>query len=192
MLKLGVLGSTRGTALQGVIDAIEKKQLNASIELVISNKPDALILERAKKHALKALFVSPNSLSREAYDAQLSALFQTASVDYILLIGYMKILSKNFTDTWQAKLLNIHPSLLPKFGGLMDKAVHQAVLKSGDKTTGCTIHFVDHTVDGGEILLQKTCPVNADDTTDSLKATVQQLEKAAFVEAIQQLTALKN
>lgn len=184
MLKIGVLGSTRGTALQGVIDAINDKTLDTKIALIVSNKSDALILERAKTHRIESMFVSSKGLSREQYDETLSTLFKEHHVDLILLVGYMRILSNNFIRDWRGKILNVHPSLLPAFAGLMDLDVHQAVLDNGDKETGCTIHQVSEFVDGGEIVLQKRCAVEAGDTVESLKQKVQALEKMAFLEAV--------
>lgn len=184
MIKLGVLGSMRGSSLQGVIDAIENKTLDARIELIISNRVDAPILERAKTHHIQSLFVNPKNLSREEYDQALSVLFKEHQVDLILLVGYMRILSKTFTHDWHHKILNVHPSLLPAFAGLMDTAVHQAVLDSGATETGCTIHRVTDVVDGGEILLQKRCRVETQDTAESLKQKVQALEQLAFVEVL--------
>jgi formyltetrahydrofolate-dependent phosphoribosylglycinamide formyltransferase len=185
-VKLGVLGSTRGTVLQAIIDAIESQQLDAHIEIVISNCQEAYILERAKTHNIPALFVDPAGLSRRDYDEKISQVLKNHQVDLIALIGYMKILSKPFVKTWDKKILNVHPSLLPKHAGLMDRAVHQAVLDAKDQVAGCTVHYVNDIVDGGEIVLQKTCDVATQDTVDSLKEKVQALEKKAFVEAIQQ------
>ena len=186
MLKIGVLGSTRGTALQGVIDAIHANTLDAKIELIVSNKSDAGILERAKTHEIKSIFVSSKGLSREQYDDALSNLFKEYQVDLILLVGYMRILSTTFINDWRGKILNVHPSLLPAFAGLMDLDVHKAALDSGATETGCTIHQVSEIVDGGEIVLQKRCAVEPNDTADSLKQKVQLLENTAFVEALRQ------
>ena len=187
MLKLGVLGSTRGTALQGIIDAIDNKSIDANIEMVISNRKNAGILQRAQAHNIPSQYISANKLEREAYDNKLNTIFSTCQVDYILLIGFMRILSKSFTDAWRHKIINVHPSLLPAHAGLMDLAVHQAVLNAGEAVSGCTIHYVNEVVDGGDILLQKQCDVTANDTAESLKEKVQQLEQQAFVEAITQL-----
>lgn len=184
MLKLGILGSTRGTALQGVIDAIAQGQLDAEIKLVLSNKVNAGILQRAEAHNIPHHFVSKAQLSRQAYDEKLSQLMHVQEVDLILLVGYMRILSQSFTQQWADKVINVHPSLLPKHAGLMDLAVHQAVLDAGDKESGCTIHFVNDVVDGGDILLQKKCLIDENETANSLKEKVQALEKIAFVEAI--------
>ena len=154
-INLAVLGSTRGTDMQAVIDAIEKKQLNAEIKLVISNKQDAFILERAKNHNLNAVFLGPKGKSREEYDTELIQLIEKYKIDLILLIGYMKILSKEFVDKYKNKCLNIHPSLFPAFAGGMDRNVHEEVLKAGVKETGCTLHFITEEADKKPILLQK-------------------------------------
>ncbi|MDF2940855.1 MAG: purN [Gammaproteobacteria bacterium] len=184
-VKLGILGSTRGTILLPIIEAIEEGRLNAVIKVVISDKPDALILEKAREHNIPAWYVSPQGHSRESYDQMIHQLFTDHHVDLGLLIGFMRILSGKFTKKWSRKLLNVHPSLLPKHANLMDLSVHEAVLNSGDEETGCTVHVVEEAVDSGEIILQKRCPVTADDSSLSLKSKVQALEAEALIEAIQ-------
>lgn len=184
MLNLGILGSTRGTDLQALIDAADKKALSASIKVVVSNKKDAYILERARLHHLNAVFVDPNSLTREQFDENVSKVFHQFEVDLIVLIGYMRILSPRFIAEWRNKIINVHPSLLPAFAGGMDQNIHQAVLDSGISETGCTVHHVTEEVDAGPILLQKKCVVLPGDTVESLKVRVQQLEGEALVEVI--------
>lgn len=187
MLRLGILGSTRGTHLLAIIAAIQQKQLSASIEIVISNKPDAIILERAKANGLHAQFIDPHQLKREEYDAIVSKTLKHHAVDFIVLIGYMRILSSAFVTTWKDKIINVHPSLLPAFAGKMDLDVHRAVLQSGVKETGCTVHYVTEEVDAGPIILQRTCTVQKDDTPESLKARIQTLEGEALIAALQLL-----
>jgi phosphoribosylglycinamide formyltransferase-1 len=114
----------------------------------------------------------------------MTTVLNTHGVDLVLLIGFMRILSPQFCRVWQNKLLNVHPSLLPKYAGGMDTNVHEEVLKNGDAETGCTIHFVTEEVDGGPILIQKKCPIFSNDNVDTLKVKVQALEGLAFVEAI--------
>jgi phosphoribosylglycinamide formyltransferase 1 len=184
-LKVGVLGSTRGTALQGILDAIESGALDAEIALVVSDKQSALILDRAEKHGVSALFLDSTGLKREAYDAQVSSALHEFGVELVLLIGYMRIVSAKFVEMWKGRLLNVHPSLLPAFGGLMNQKVHEAVLAAGVLETGCTIHQVTEEVDGGPIVLQKRCPVLPGDTVEMLKDRVQALEQSAFVEVLQ-------
>jgi phosphoribosylglycinamide formyltransferase-1 len=184
-LKVGVLGSTRGTALQGILDAKDAGTLDVDLVMVISDKQKAPILERAEKHGVCALFLDPAGLKRAAYDRQVSDVLQEAGAELVLLIGYMRIVSAEFVETWKGRLLNVHPSLLPAFGGLMNQKVHEAVLAAGVRETGCTIHQVTEEVDGGPIVLQKRCPVLPGDTAEMLKDRVQALEQAAFVEVLQ-------
>jgi phosphoribosylglycinamide formyltransferase-1 len=183
-LRVGVLGSTRGTAMQGIIDAITTGSLDAHIALVISDRATAPILARAAEHNIPATFIDPKGLTREAFDQQVTAALQQADVQLVLMIGYMRIVSAAFVAEWDGRMLNVHPSLLPAFGGLMNKSVHEAVLASGVTETGCTIHLVTEDVDAGPIVLQKKCAVLPDDTVDTLKDRVQALEQAAFVEVL--------
>ena len=184
MIKLGILGSTRGTHLQTLVHAIQQKILPASIEMVISNKADALILERARNYQLRAEFISPLNQTRECFDQTISAMFSKWNIDLVVLIGYMRILSGSFIENWKHKIINVHPSLLPAFAGKMDLEVHHAVLQSGVNETGCTVHYVTEKVDAGPILLQKKCPIFKTDTAEILKSRVQTLEEEALVQAI--------
>ncbi len=183
-IRLGILGSTRGTDMLALIAAIQKQHLAANIAIVISNKMDAMILERARANGLRAQFVDPINLKRAEYDKKISSLLRAADVDFVVLIGYMRILSSEFVAEWRNKIINVHPSLLPAFAGGMDQDVHQAVLASGVKETGCTVHYVTEEVDAGPIILQKKCAVLLNDTVESLKKRVQELEGETLVEVI--------
>ena len=185
MIKLGVLGSTNGTDLQTILDSIASGELIGEVSVVLSNRKNAYILERAKNHNVPAFFLSHKEKSREEFDAEMTAILKEHAVDLVLLIGFMRILSAKFCQDWRDRLLNVHPSLLPKYAGGMDTNVHQDVLKNGDAETGCTIHFVTDEVDGGPILIQKKCNIEPNETVDTLKTKVQQLEGIAFIEAIQ-------
>lgn len=185
-LRVGVLGSTRGTALKGVLDAIAAGTLDVDLRIVISDKPTAPILDRAKLYKVPALFLDPTGLSREQYDERITAELRKARVDLVLLVGYMRILSSHFVAEWSGRLLNVHPSLLPAFAGLMNRKVHEAVLSAGVAETGCTIHQVTEEVDGGPIVLQKRCPVLPGDTVDTLRDRVQALEQSAFIDVLRQ------
>ena len=184
MIKLGVIGSTNGTDLQAILDAIVSGELNAEVSAVLSNQKNAYILERAENHNVPAVFVSHKGKTREEFDAEMTGVLKEYGVDLVLLVGFMRILSAGFCREWQNKLLNVHPSLLPKYAGGMDTNIHEEVLKNGDTETGCTIHFVTDEVDGGPILVQKKCNVESDDTAETLKIKVQQLEGEAFIEVI--------
>ncbi len=185
MIKLGVLGSTNGTDLQTILDSIASGELNGEVSVVLSNRKNAYILERAKNHNVPAFFNSHKEKSREEFDDEVTAILKEHTVDLVLLIGFMRILSGKFCHDWRDRLLNVHPSLLPKYGGGMDTNVHEGVLKNGDAETGCTIHFVTDEVDEGPILIQKKCNVEPDETVETLKTKVQKLEGEAFIEAIQ-------
>jgi formyltetrahydrofolate-dependent phosphoribosylglycinamide formyltransferase len=132
-----------------------------------------------------AVFISHKGKSKEEFDAEITSLLKEHNVDLVLLIGFMRILSAEFCREWRDRLLNVHPSLLPKYAGGMDTNVHKDVLNNGETETGCTIHFVTDEVDGGPILIQKKCNVEPDETVETLKTKVQKLEGEAFIEAIQ-------
>ena len=191
MIRLGVLGSTNGTDLQAILDAVSAGELDADVAVVISNRTGAYILERAEINNVSSFFISHKGKKREEFDGEITAVLKEHSVDLVLLIGFMRILSPEFCRVWQDRILNVHPSLLPKYAGGMDINVHEEVLKNKDTETGCTIHFVNELVDAGPILIQKKCNVDPDDTVDSLKTKVQTLEGEAFIEAIK-LTQLKD
>ncbi len=183
-IKLGVLGSTKGTDLQAIINSIDENKLDATVEVVISNSSNAYILERAVSHNIPNFFISHLNKTRERFDNEISAILKKHEIDLILLIGFMRILSSTFCREWERRILNVHPSLLPKYAGGMDTNVHEEVIRNGDMETGCTIHFVTETVDSGPILIQKKCFVDKKDTPNSLKKKVQVLEGKAFIEAI--------
>ncbi len=192
MIRLGILGSTNGTDLQAILDAISKKVLNANVSVVISNRKNAYILERVQSYNIPNYFISHKGLTRQEFDYKITKWLKKYNVDLILLIGYMRILSKNFCLEWKDKILNVHPSLLPKYAGGMDNDVHKKVLKNNDSETGCTIHFVTEELDAGPILVQKKCVVEVNDTPSSLKKRVQELEGQAFLEAINLIQNNKN
>ena len=185
MIRLGVLGSTRGTDLEAVLNAINNKKLAAEVSVVISNRENAYILTRAKNHNVPSFFISHKDKSREEFDRNVTTILKQYNVELVLLIGFMRILSAEFCQAWRDRVLNVHPSLLPKYAGGMDMNVHEEVLKNGDHETGCTIHFVTETVDGGPVLVQKRCTVETNETVATLKLKVQALEGGAFIEAIQ-------
>ncbi len=184
MLRIGILASTKGTDMQAVIDAINAKKLNAVISVVISDKEDAYALERAKNNGIKAVFLEPRGKTREEYDKGIAKILEQSDVELILLIGYMRFLSPWFVNKYKNRIMNIHPSLLPKYAGGMDKDVHAEVLKNNEKVTGATLHFVDEGADTGPIILQKEVKIDEDETVDSLKEKVQKAEQEMIVKAI--------
>jgi len=183
-VKLAILGSTRGTDMQAIIDSITRKELNAEVSIVISNLKSAYILERAKNHGISNLFISAKGRTREEFDADVIQTLEKYDIDLILLIGFMRIISSLLISKFQNRILNVHPSLLPEFAGGMDLNVHEQVLKAGRTKSGCTVHFVTEIVDGGGIIVQKECPITENETPETLKQKVQHLEGLALIESI--------
>ena len=187
MIRLGVLGSTKGTDLQAILDAIHNDVLDAAVVVVVSNRENSYILERARNHNIPDIFVSHTGKTKDEFDREITAALLQHNADLVLLVGFMRILSAEFCRKWQDRILNVHPSLLPKYAGGVDISVHEEVLRNGDMETGCTIHFVTEEVDAGPILIQKKCVVGGEDTVESLKTKVQQLEGMALIEAIEMI-----
>lgn len=178
-LRLGVLVSGRGTNLQAIIDSINEGKLSAEIAIVISDNPNAMALERARKANIPTAYVKPGRKSE--FEREIIDILEKNNVDLIVLAGFMRILSPNFVNHFPLRIINIHPSLLPSFPGL--EAQRQA-LEYGVKITGCTVHFVNEIVDGGPIILQEAVPVYDDDTVESLSARILEKEHKILVEAI--------
>ena len=186
-LRLGILASGRGSNLQAIIDAIEAKVLDATIALVVSNKKDAMVLERANRHGVKGIFLDPKSVagetdSRRAYDEKILEVLKKHEVQLVLLAGYMKIVTAVLIDAYQWRMMNIHPSLLPSFPGLH---AQQQALDAGVKVSGCTVHFVTEGVDQGPIIVQTAVPVNENDSVDALSARILEQEHRLYPRAIQ-------
>lgn len=186
-LRVAVLASGRGSNLQAVIDGIEAGQVQAQIVAVISNKKDAVALERARKHGLKDLFVDPKPFagkpdSREAYDRALLEILQQHSVELVLLAGYMKIVTTVLVNAYADRMMNIHPSLLPSFPGL---EVQKKAIEWGCKLAGCTVHFVTEGVDEGPIIIQAAVPILDTDTSETLSARILVQEHNIYPRAVQ-------
>ena len=186
-LRVAVLASGRGSNLQAIIDAIEAGQVQAQIVVVISNKKDAVALERARKHGLKDLFVDPKPFtgrpdSREAYDRSLLEILQQYEVELVLLAGYMKIVTAVLVNAYANRMMNIHPSLLPSFPGL---DVQKKAIDWGCKLAGCTVHFVTEGVDEGPIIIQSAVPILDVDTPETLAARILVQEHKIYPRAVQ-------
>ena len=190
MLKIAVLASTNATDMQALIDEIEAGRLDAEISVLIANKECGAV-ERAKKHNIAALIIPSKGVEREDFDKKVAEELEKRGVKLILLIGYMRYLSRWFVDKYENKIMNIHPSLLPSFAGGMDKNVHEEILKHGVKVTGCTLHFVDEGEDTGPIILQKAVYIDENETVDTLKEKVQLAEQEIILKAISLFAAGK-
>ncbi len=184
-LALGVLVSGSGSNLQAILDAIKEGTLEARCQVVISNRPGVKALERAKKAGVPTVVIDHKTYSnREAFDARLVAELRAHGVEWIALAGFMRVLTPVFLDAFKDRVINIHPALLPAFPGV---AGQKQAFDYGVKIAGCTVHFVDHGVDSGPIIVQRAVPVLADDTEETLKARILVQEHSAFVEALQMI-----
>lgn len=181
--RIAVLISGRGSNLQAFIDAIEKGQLDAQITLVVSNNPEAAGLEKAAAAGINTQCINHRDFaSREDFDGALVACLNEFKVDLVILAGFMRILTPVFIDAFQGRLLNIHPSLLPKYPGLH---THQRALDAGDTQAGVTVHFVTAELDGGPGILQAAVPVLGDDTAETLAQRVIVEEHGIYPKAAQ-------
>ena len=182
--RLGILLSGRGSNFIAIADNIAAGKLNAEIGVVISNRAEAPGIEVARQRRLNAQVIPSKGRGREEHDTAVIAALKAVKVDLVILAGYMRLLSPDFIHAFPQQILNIHPSLLPAFPGL--DAQRQA-LEYGVKITGCTVHFVDEHLDHGPIIVQRTVPVLATDTVDTLSARILKEEHVAYSEGIQKV-----
>jgi phosphoribosylglycinamide formyltransferase-1 len=186
-ITLGILISGRGSNMLALAEAIERGKIaKASIGIVISDQPDAQGLTLAAERGLRTLVITRAGRSREQHEAEILAMLKKFQVDLVCLAGYMRILSSGFITAYAGRILNIHPSLLPAFPGL---AAQRQALDHGVKWSGCTVHFVDESLDGGPIVLQSVVPVRDDDTEESLSARIIQEEHRLYAEAVAIVTS---
>ena len=183
MLKLAVCVSGGGTNLQAIMDAIDNGTItNARIEVVISNNKNAYALERAKKHGIQSVCISPKDYeSREAFNQDFLARLDSYQVDLVVLAGFLVVIPEAMIKSYRNRVINIHPSLIPSFcgTGYYGLKVHEGVLNRGVKVTGATVHFVDEGTDTGPIILQKAVEVKQDDTPEVLQRRV--MEQAEWI-----------
>ena len=184
-MKLAVLLSGRGSNFQAIHDAIQRGELAASIVCVITNRPDAPGIARARAYGYAAHILDHKTFAnRAAHEEAVLRVLDEARPDFICLAGYMRLLGAAFIERWRNRILNIHPSLLPSFPGVDAQA--QAVAY-GVKVSGCTVHFVDEQLDAGPIVVQRAVPVQEGDTAETLAARILVQEHAAYVEALRKL-----
>lgn len=182
-MNLAVLASGYGSNLQAIIDAVEKKEIQGQIKVVISDVEEAYALERARRHNIEAIYINPREYAgRRAFDEAIVALLEERKIDLVILAGYMRLVSPVIIDRFRGRIMNIHPSLLPAFPGL--EGVKQA-LDYGVKVTGCTVHFVDEGLDTGPIILQEAVDVYDSDTVESLHERIHRVEHRLYPRAIQ-------
>ena len=179
---LGILCSGRGSNLQSIIENIDNGNINAEIKIVLTDKPNAMALNRAKDAGIKAVCVNRKEFeTREAFEEALIKELKAANVTLVILAGFMRLLSPLFVRAYEGRIMNIHPALLPSFQGAH---AHRDVLAYGVKVSGCTVHFVDEGMDSGPIILQEAVPVLDGDTEETLAARVLKVEHRIYPEAI--------
>ena len=172
-IRVCVLASGGGTDLQSIIDASDKKMINAEVALVISDNKDAYALERAAKHDIENIFVDPTDKDNNEFDKEIDCILEEHNIDLLVGAGYMRMLSPCFVKKWFGKLINIHPALLPSFKGVNGQG---DALGYGVRISGCTTHFMDEKMDHGPIILQAAVKVMADDDRDKLAKRILDVE----------------
>ena len=181
-IRIAILISGRGSNMVALADAIQDGKIpNAVIALVLSDQLDAKGVEIAQKRGLKTLVILRGGRKREEHDREIVSVLREEHVDLVCLAGYMRVLSPFFVDAFKDRILNIHPSLLPSFPGL---DAQQQALDHGAKISGCTVHYVDNTLDGGPIIAQRAVPVRQDDTVETLSARILEQEHILYPEAV--------
>lgn len=181
-LKLGIMASGSGTNFEAIAQAIADKQLNAQVQVVIYNNPEAKVVARAERWGIPAVLINHrNFQSREDCDAKIVETFRQHQVEWVVMVGWMRVVTPTLLDAFPKRIINIHPSLLPSFKGV--RGVEQA-LAAGVRITGCTVHIVVPEVDSGPILIQAAVPVLPDDTPETLHARIQVQEHKIIVAGI--------
>ncbi len=173
-IRIAVLASGSGSDCQSVIDACRSGAIDGDVVLVVSNNPEAPVLGRASRHGIEGVSIPSKGLRREEHEALVIDLMESREIDLMVLAGYVRMLTPLFIGYARGRAMNIHPTLLPLFGGkgMYGLAPHEAVIASGMKVSGCTVHFVDERVDGGPIIAQRCVPVVEGDTPESLQQRV--------------------
>lgn len=187
MLRVGVLASHQGTNFQAIVDACAEGNINAVVSTLISNNSDAPVMARAVRAGITTHHLSSRTHPNpEALDHAICEALLAAGTDLVVLAGYMKKLGTEVLSTFEHRIINVHPSLLPKYGGkgLFGMRVHEAVLEAGETESGATVHLVDSEYDQGDILRQRAIPIENDETAESLAAKVHAIEHDLLLDTI--------
>lgn len=179
--KVGILISGRGSNMMALAEAARRPGAPFEIALVASDRPDAAGLEWARDRQLRTFALSPKGMPKAEYEAAIDGALRAAGIEFIALAGYMRLLSDDFVSRWRGRILNIHPSLLPKYKGLH---THERVIASGDAVAGCSVHVVTEELDGGAVLGQAEVPILPGDTADSLSARVLREEHRLYPQVL--------
>jgi phosphoribosylglycinamide formyltransferase 1 len=172
-MKIGVLASGGGTDFQSIVDAVGSGEVNVTIAVLIYNKKNAFVRERAEQAGIPAVFVDHRKREREDFEREMVAVLDRHDVELVVLAGFMRLLTPYFISTYWNRLINIHPALLPSFPGTHGQ---RDAFEYGVKISGCTVHFVDENMDSGPIILQRAVPVLDDDTEETLKDRILEQE----------------
>lgn len=187
-IKVAVFASGGGSNFQALIDKKEEGKLHVNFAVLVGNNSEAKSFERARNHNIPTLHIAPSHFEDEnVYTEKLLSKLESRNIDLIILAGYMKMIPKDVVQKYHNRIINIHPALLPSFGGvgMYGKRVHQAVLDYGAKVSGITVHFVDEEYDRGPIILQETAKVLDSDDADSLAARILKVEHANYWRAVE-------
>jgi phosphoribosylglycinamide formyltransferase-1 len=180
--RIAVLISGRGSNMRALADAVRSGRIRgAEISVIISDNPQAAGLEHARERGLEVSVIERADFTREEHEQEIIGVLRERQIDLVCLAGYMRLLSRHFIDAYRGRILNIHPSLLPAFPGL---AAQRQVLDHGAKWSGCTVHFVDESLDGGPIIAQSIVPVLEDDSEETLSARILEQEHLLYPEAV--------
>ena len=188
-MKVAVLASGRGSNFQSILDASERGKLpNCKIKLLIVNKKEAYAIKRAKKHNVPYYIIESKNKKRKEFDLEMLEILKSNQIEIVVLAGFMRILSKQFISEYKDKIINIHPSLLPKFPG---PHAHRDAIKAKVKISGCTVHFVDEGVDTGPIIMQETVSVDKDDDERTLSEKILPIEHKMYPKVLDLITSNK-
>ena len=182
--KIAILISGRGSNMLNIIEACNNKKLYSSVNLVVSNRPNAVGLKVASKYKVRTEILDSNNLTKENFESLLDKILKKNNINLVCLAGFMKILSKDFVKKWPKMILNIHPSILPSFKGL--NAQRQAI-ENKAKYSGCTVHFVNEEMDSGEIIDQKIVSISTNDDVDSLSKKILMEEHKLYIKVLKEL-----
>ena len=190
MKKIGILASYNGSGFETIQKAIEDGILDAKVEVIITNNSNAGVLEKASKYGIKSFVINKNLFPDENLDLKISQILKEYGCDYIFLSGFMKKIEDNMLKTFENKIINTHPAILPSIyggAGMYGHFVHEAVVKNGEKKSGVTIHYVNENYDEGEKILIKELFLDENETAETLENRIKDLEKIAIVEAFKKV-----
>jgi len=188
-MRVAVLASGRGSNFQSILDASERGDLpNSKIKLLIVNRIEAYAIERAKKHNIPYYIIESKNKKRHNFDQEMLEILKSNQIEIVVLAGFMRILSKQFISEYKNKIINIHPSLLPKFPGAN---AHRDAIEAKAKISGCTVHFVDEGVDTGPIIMQESVSVDEDDDEHTLAEKILPIEHKIYPKVLDLITSNK-